>query len=228
MAATVAGILLTGNHAGRPSSGVSAGTLYSCTTHSLIYQTSDTGSTWGTWATLTGTGLADPMTTRGDVIVRNASNATDRLAIGSSGTFLSSDGTDVSWQTPSSGFATTAHAEQSADVTLTADTLADATGASVSLAAGTWDIIAVCTFKSGGSAGYCLGFLRTGAGTAVASGRGWVNASNYFTVTMLARVSPGSTTTYKISGQSATTNDKIVKFPDGSTIGTAITATRVA
>lgn len=52
MAATVAGILLTGIHASRPSSGVSAGTLYSCTTHNLVYQTSDTGSTWGTWATL--------------------------------------------------------------------------------------------------------------------------------------------------------------------------------
>lgn len=36
MAATVSGILLTGNHASRPSSGVSTGTLYSCTTHSLV------------------------------------------------------------------------------------------------------------------------------------------------------------------------------------------------
>jgi hypothetical protein len=41
------------------------------------------------------------MTTRGDIIVRNASNNTDRLGIGSSGKVLSSDGTDVSWQTPS-------------------------------------------------------------------------------------------------------------------------------
>lgn len=60
MAATVTGILLTGNHAGRPSSGVSAGTLYSCTTHGLIYQTSDTGSTWATWATLGGTAYTPP------------------------------------------------------------------------------------------------------------------------------------------------------------------------
>lgn len=48
-----------------------------------------------------GTALADPMTTRGDIIVRNASNVTARLAIGSAGKVLSSDGTDVSWQTPS-------------------------------------------------------------------------------------------------------------------------------
>jgi hypothetical protein len=41
------------------------------------------------------------MTTRGDVIIRNASNTTARLGIGAAGTFLSSDGTDVSWATPS-------------------------------------------------------------------------------------------------------------------------------
>ncbi len=50
-----------------------------------------------------GGGLSDPMTTRGDVIVRNASNVTARLAIGSSGKVLSSDGTDISWQTPAAG-----------------------------------------------------------------------------------------------------------------------------
>ena len=47
------------------------------------------------------TGFTDPMTTRGDIIYRNASNVTSRLGIGGAGTFLSSDGTDVSWQTPS-------------------------------------------------------------------------------------------------------------------------------
>lgn len=54
MAATVAGILLTGDHAGRPAAGSQpVGTLYSCTDHDLIYQ--DNGSTWNTWATLGGT-----------------------------------------------------------------------------------------------------------------------------------------------------------------------------
>ncbi len=59
MSATVAGVLLTGNHASRPSSGVSAGTLYACSTHSLIYQTSDTGSTWATYYTPTAATPAD-------------------------------------------------------------------------------------------------------------------------------------------------------------------------
>lgn len=43
--------LITGTHAARPAaSAVPDGTLYSCTTHSLVYQ-SDT-SAWSTWATL--------------------------------------------------------------------------------------------------------------------------------------------------------------------------------
>jgi hypothetical protein len=44
-------------------------------------------------------GLTDPMTTRGDIIFRNSSNVTTRLARGSSGQFLTSDGTDIFWQT---------------------------------------------------------------------------------------------------------------------------------
>jgi hypothetical protein len=53
---------------------------------------------------LTGVGgLSDPMTTRGDVIIRNASNVTARLARGSASQVLTSDGTDVAWATPSAG-----------------------------------------------------------------------------------------------------------------------------
>ena len=52
----------------------------------------------GTVTGLGGSGLSDPMTTRGDIIVRNSSNVTARLAVGGASTVLSSDGTDVSWQ----------------------------------------------------------------------------------------------------------------------------------
>ncbi len=41
--------------------------------------------------------MVDPMTTRGDVIFRNASNATARLPVGAAGEALLSDGTDVVW-----------------------------------------------------------------------------------------------------------------------------------
>lgn len=46
---TIPGMFLTGNHASRPSSGVGKGTLYACSTHNKIYQTTDTGSTWVDW-----------------------------------------------------------------------------------------------------------------------------------------------------------------------------------
>jgi hypothetical protein len=51
-----------------------------------------------------GSGLADPMTTRGDLIFRNSSNVTARLPVGTATYVLTSDGTDVSWAAPSSSF----------------------------------------------------------------------------------------------------------------------------
>jgi hypothetical protein len=42
--------------------------------------------------------LTDPLTTRGDLLARNASNVTARLAIGTTGKVLHSNGTDPSWQ----------------------------------------------------------------------------------------------------------------------------------
>lgn len=41
--------------------------------------------------------MTDPMTTRGDTLYRNSSNATARLAVGSANQALVTDGTDVSW-----------------------------------------------------------------------------------------------------------------------------------
>jgi hypothetical protein len=56
-----------------------------------------------------GTKITDPMTTRGDVVVRNASNVTARLPIGTVGQVLQSDGTDISWATlPGTGDVTAA------------------------------------------------------------------------------------------------------------------------
>jgi len=58
----------------------------------LLYLVDSSGT-----ATVVGGGLTDPMTSRGDVIIRNASNVTARLAKGSADTYLGSDGTDVSY-----------------------------------------------------------------------------------------------------------------------------------
>lgn len=87
--ATFASHLLTGVHGSRPAANaVPAGTLYACSTHGLIYQ-SDGSSTWSTWATVTGSGFANPMTTAGDLITGGASGAPGRLAVGSNGQILS-------------------------------------------------------------------------------------------------------------------------------------------
>lgn len=50
-----------------------------------------------TVAAAASSGMTDPMTTRGDTIYRNASNATARLARGAAGTVLQSDGTDIAY-----------------------------------------------------------------------------------------------------------------------------------
>lgn len=55
VAITIPGMFLTGTHAARPAaSAVGGGTLYSCSDHSLIYQSD--GSAWSTWATVGGGG----------------------------------------------------------------------------------------------------------------------------------------------------------------------------
>lgn len=102
-------------------------------TDHLLYLVDDAGVA----TEVGGGGYSDPLTTRGDVIVRNASNVTARLAIGSSGKVLQSDGTDVSWQTPASGggeFTETSTATRTAgDLTTTSTTWVDATSMSVTI-----------------------------------------------------------------------------------------------
>lgn len=60
----------------------------------LLYSKDDAGSETALGGSA---GLTDPMTTRGDVIVRNAANTTARLAVGAAGKFLTSDGTDIAY-----------------------------------------------------------------------------------------------------------------------------------
>lgn len=49
-----------------------------------------------TWQNATG-GFTDPMTTRGDIIIRDSSNTTNRLAVGTNGQVLKADGTDIAY-----------------------------------------------------------------------------------------------------------------------------------
>lgn len=107
MAATVAGILLSGTHASRPAaSAPPVGSVYSCSDHSLIYVTN--GSAWSTWATLgTSGGIASTIVdAKGDIIAATAADTVSRLAAGTDGQVLtaaSGQATGLQWATPSSG-----------------------------------------------------------------------------------------------------------------------------
>lgn len=73
---------------------------------SQLIQTDGTGkypALDGSLITNLSSGFADPMTTRGDIIIRDAANATARLGIGTNGQALISNGTDIAWATPAGG-----------------------------------------------------------------------------------------------------------------------------
>lgn len=104
MAATVAGIHLgIDTHANRPAANTAPdGSLYSCSTHSLVYKSNYVGNSWATWAALTGTGIpATLLDAKGDLIAASAADTADRLAVGTNGFGLvaaSAEATGLKWQ----------------------------------------------------------------------------------------------------------------------------------
>lgn len=63
-------------------------------THVLV---ADSGEATGMKWAANPAGFTDPMTTRGDVIIRDSGNTTARLGIGANTFVLTSDGTDIAW-----------------------------------------------------------------------------------------------------------------------------------
>ena len=58
--------------------------------------------------TITNTGMSNPMTTQGDIIYGASGGTPTRLALGSAGTHLTSDGSNVTWKTTTTAQATPA------------------------------------------------------------------------------------------------------------------------
>jgi len=123
--------------------------------------------------------------------------------------------------TPAQAFAT-------AETTLSAATYADITGASVSLAAGTWLILATINGSSQTTtATVLIAAITDGSNTVIVEGAqhivaGTATVRTWGNVTLSAIVSPSGTTTYKLRGargQTTQTGNCIVS--DGTGQGTA-------
>lgn len=147
MGATVQGILLTGDHASRPSSGLEYGTIYACTTHLAIEQTSDTGSTWATWPQLMGTAPAPTTIELGHASDTTIARASAGNLTVEGNALYRAGGTDVALADGGTGASLT---DPNADRIMFWD---DSAGAIAWLAAGSGLSISGTTITASGGAG---------------------------------------------------------------------------
>lgn len=100
---------------------------------------------------VSGSGLTDPTTTKGDILARS-STAVSRLAVGTNGDVLTADSSQtlgVKWATPSSGGALTVQ-DENGNVS-TSVTQIDFQGAGVTASSGTGEVIVTIPGGSGSS-----------------------------------------------------------------------------
>jgi hypothetical protein len=214
VSATLLGTLLHGTAAARPAANaVAGGTIYSATDTGAITQSD--GSSWATFATIS-SGLADPMTTRGDIIIRNASNATARLGRGSAGQVFTSDGTDVAWASaPAPVLASASYRRTAGDYTTTSNTFVDVDATNVKLTIVTGarrvQIEVVGTSNVDGGAGKIMAFDVSVDGTRLGGNYGvmaiqsaanqyWHNMSFAYTTDALSAASHEFRLMYRSDG----------------------------
>lgn len=99
-------------------------------------------------------------------------------------------------------YPTTLFQESTANVTPVITVTTDVTGASITCAAGTWDLDGAVTVAfTGATVGYIIADIADSANTVVGRGRGVspaLAAANEIRVPIACRVTPASSTTYKL------------------------------
>jgi hypothetical protein len=187
------------------------------------------GSTHGA-ATTTHEAAADPhpgyvleslLDAKGDLIAASADNTPAKVTVGANNTLLQADstaGAGLKWTAPGFGVTsalavslTTASAYATAETTISAATYADITGATVSLAAGTWLLLATVNGSSQTTTVTAMFAAITHSDNTVISESsqhivaGTATVRTWGNINLVAIVSPGSTTSYKLRGARGTT-----------------------
>lgn len=160
----------------------------------------------GTVTSLEVTGFTDPMTTRGDMIVRNASNVTARLGRGSAGQVLTSDGTDLAWAAPAAGVLVAGTVRRTAgDVTTTSTTFVDLTSASITITTGARRVLltfAASGWNSSAASLVKLDFMvdgtRVGGTVGLINVNAGANAERNLCMTYLTDVLSAASHTFKV------------------------------
>lgn len=144
-------------------------------------------------------GFGDPLTTRGDIITKTAS-ATDRLAIGSANTVLTTNGTDPAWSTitnsmlagsidltskvtgvlPLANGGTNATSASAARTSLGLGSIATQASNSVAITGGAVTGITDITVADGGTGASDAAAARTNLGVAIGSDVAAFNADTLF------------------------------------------------
>jgi hypothetical protein len=138
------------------------------------------------------------LTTTGDTIYASSASTPARRAIGTTGQVLTVSGGVPVWATPSSGSLTSQSANLASNVTMSsANTYYDSV--SISLAAGTWYIVAQTSIEDGGGNGGRKTAKLWDGTTVTSSLDSTQPTGGTIGMTLSGIVVPTTTTTYKVS-----------------------------